>query len=405
MFRKVRRSPYVSFWVEEGPLFDIAEFLRGEIRASQRPQLFALSPFATAKHPVNPEEVRLLAQLPADSWSDTTDLDLDANRLETLARQGLLVSDSEDPGLADLRRRHDLLAADQWHPYAAFYHFMTRERERSSGIPSVEAPDTEHLAESAAEDAVRFVERYGPPPNPFPRRANPSHVVDLPLIDKAGSFYEVLRRRRSARAFNTSEPMKLADFTALLRYAFGCYGYARQSPDVVLLHKTSPSGGALHPIEAYPLVLNVESLPVGFYHYDVQNHAVEMIQQLELDDARDLAVEICAGQSHAHSAHLMIVMTVRFLRNFWKYRQRSIAYGSVLMEAGHFAQTIQLIAAELGLGIYFAPICDGSRVEEILGLTPQEEGPVAVCGCGIKVTDGPDLGLDFEPFVPRETEP
>ena len=99
----------------------------------------------------------------------------------------------------------------------------------------------------------------------------------------------------------------------------------------------------------------------------------------------------------------MVVMTVRFQRNFWKYRQRSIAYGSLLMEVGHFSQTIQLVATELDLGIFFAPIGDGPKTEEILGLASEVEGPIAVCGCGVKLAKGPDLGLDFQQFVPGKT--
>ncbi len=403
MLRKLKRSSYVSFWVEDSPLFEVAEFLRGQLKISQRPQIFALSAFATAKHPVTPQEVRLLAELPADSWSAAADLDLDSARLEVLARHGLVVSDSDDSDLARLRQRHDALAAQQWHPYAAFYHFMTREREENTGVPSAQLPDTEHLATSADQDAARFVDRYGPPPSPFHRSSNASQVIDLPPVDKSGDFYDVLCRRRTVRAFDTSQPMRLEDFTALLRYTFGCYGYARISPDLVALHRTSPSGGALQPLEAYLLVLHVETLAPGFYHYDAANHALELIRRFELDEGRDLAVEICGGQSHAHSAHVMVVMTLRFLRNYWKYRQRSLAYGALLMEAGHFSQTLHLVATELGLGIFFAPIGDGPRVEEVLGLAPAEEGPVAICGCGVKVAEGPDLGLDFQPFVPRET--
>ena len=28
---------------------------------------------------------------------------------------------------------------------------------------------------------------------------------------------------------------------------------------------------------------------------------------------------------------------------------------------------------------------------------------LAACGCGVKVVEGPDLGLDFRPYVPRDT--
>ncbi len=403
LLQQVKRSSYVSFWIEDSPLFDISGFLKGELEASRQPQLFALSPLSEAKYPITAAEVRWLSELPSDSWSRTAELDIDATRLEVLARQGLVLSDSDDPDLARLRQRHDSLHAQQWHPYAAFYHFMTREREKNAGVPSAKLPDTEHLAAAAAAEAGRFIERHGRPPSPFHHAPGATRVIELPLIEKAGDFYDVLHQRRTVRAFDSATPMKLEDFTVLMRDTFGCHGQAELSPDFTTLHKTSPSGGALQPIEAYPLVLNIESLAVGFYHYDVENHALELVRRLELPAARELAVEICGGQSHAQSAHVMVVLTARFLRNYWKYRQRSHAYGSLLLEAGHFSQTLHLVATELGLGLYFSSIVDGPRIEEVLGLRAQEEGPLAICGCGVKVTDGPDLGLDFRPFVPRET--
>jgi hypothetical protein len=38
--------------------------------------------------------------------------------------------------------------------------------------------------------------------------------------------------------------------------------------------KTSPSGGARHPIEAYVLVRRVTGIRPGVYHYSVKRHAL-----------------------------------------------------------------------------------------------------------------------------------
>lgn len=403
MTGRVKRSCYVFFWIEDGPQFDVTEFLRGKLKSSLRPRLFALSLLSESKRALTIEEVRFLSELPSDHWSEAAFLDFEDEHLETLARRGLLLSDSDDAELARFRRRDEFLTSHSWHPYAAFYHFMTRERELNAGLPGSKVPDTEHLAESAEDNAAKFTERFGAPPKSFHRSANASRTIDLPLVENPGALYQVLRRRRTTRAFESSEPVKLRDFTTLLRYAFGCYGLVRPSPEVELLHKTSPSGGSLHPIEAYPLVLNVESLASGLYHYDVRNHSLELIQQLELTEARDLAKDLSRGQSHAHSAHFLILMTARFGRCFWKYRQRSQAYGSLLMEIGHFSQTLYLVATELGLGIFFSAVIDGTLADEALGLQSEEEGALALCGCGILAQEGHDLGLDFEPFEPRSS--
>ena len=280
---------------------------------------------------------------------------------------------------------------------------MTRERERHAELPWAAVPETEDLAAAAAEDAARFVRRFGPPPPPFHRDVEPAQVIELPLLERSGGFYDVLLGRKSIRAFDSARPLPLEDFNHLLRYVFGCQGYARMAPEVVVLHKTSASGGALHPIEAYPLVLHVESLAAGFYHYDAESHSLELLLELSTEDARKLARDISGGQSHAGAAHALVVMTARFLRYFWKYRQRSQAYGSVLMDAGHLSQTFYLVATELGLGAFYSSVVDGPRVEEVLGLRAQQESALGICACGVPPSEGPDLGLDFQPYVPRET--
>lgn len=403
---KVKRSVYVFFWVEDSPHFDVADFLQGELKASEKPQLFSLSLLTESRRPIALDDVRLLADLPAVSWTTPKELvaqrpGFDVRRLEGLARQGLLVTDSTDPDLVKLRWRDELLTAQQWHPYAAFYHFMTREREQNGR--GTTPPETKKLAAAAAEDTASFVRLFGPPPPPFHRSAEPAQATELPLTERSGEFYEVLRQRKSTRAFDSARPLPLEDFNTLLRYAFGCHGYTQPAPEVVLLHKTSPSGGALHPIEAYPLVLNVESLATGFYHYNVEDHSLELLRELSIADGRDLALEISGGQAHARAAHALVVLTARFHRYFWKYRQRSQAYGAVLMDAGHLSQTFYLVATELNLATFYSAVVDGPRVEDMLGLQAPEESALGICACGVKAPEGPDLGLDFQPYVPRET--
>ncbi len=346
------------------------------------------------------EELRLLAALPTDSWSQVPESDVP--HLEILARQGLVVSDSGDPELTRLRQRDDLLDAQRWHPYAAFYHFMSREREKNAGAPSAKFPETEELVASASENAAKFVKNFGRPPSAFHRSPQASEAIDLPLIERSGGFYDVLLRRRTTRAFDAEVPLALEDLSTLLYYVFGCQGYVQQAPGFVNLHKTSPSGGSLHPIEAYPLILDVDSLDTGFYHYNVESHSLELVQQVELSKARALAYEISGQQSHARDSHALITITARFQRNFWKYRQRSLAYASLLLDAGHLSQTFYLVATDLDLGVFFSAVIDGPKIEDCLGLQAAEEGALALWGCGVKPQDRADLGLDFEPYVPRK---
>jgi len=47
-------------------------------------------------------------------------------------------------------------------------------------------------------------------------------------------------------------------------------------------------------------------------------------------------------------------------------------------------------------------LAEAGAATEVIGLEPGEEGAVALCGAGLRVADGPDLGLDFVPYRPDE---
>src|SRR4051812_5516645 len=54
---------------------------------------------------------------------------IDENMVHELARKGLVVTDSPDDSLIELRRRDELLSSSEWNIYSALYHFMTKWRD------------------------------------------------------------------------------------------------------------------------------------------------------------------------------------------------------------------------------------------------------------------------------------
>jgi putative peptide maturation dehydrogenase len=402
--RQVKRSSYLYFYVEDDRNPDLVAFLQGRLEFTAR--ILALTLLTPAKILLTEQELRLIAGLPAHSWSPVDEVvrtySVDRQTLRELVHQGLLLSDGQDEVSARFRRIEDRLQSLRWHPLAALYHFMTRVEETKA---IREDEDLASLAENAAETAARYVDRFGPPPSPFHRLApDDGQRIELPLLERTGGLFDALLGRQTIRAFDPDRAMSLEDFTHLLRYVFGCHGTCYLSPDVEMLRKTSPSGGSLHPIEAYPLVLGVEGVDSGLYHYDVAAHALEPLRRIELPRARQLAAELCNGQSYAGSAHALFVLTARWPRNFWKYRRRSRTYGVILMDAGHLSQSFYLVAADLGLGAFFTAAINGPKIEDLLGLDAVEEGAIGICGCGIPAAEGPLFGLDFEPFSPRRAK-
>ncbi len=251
-----------------------------------------------------------------------------------------------------------------------------------------------------AEAEAKLVRRWGEPPPPFPARGGTA--VPLPRPDRRGALYELLERRRTTRAFDLERPMSAEELSVLLFYTFGCRGYTRLEANLVALRKTSPSGGGLHPTEAYPLVRDVDGLEPGVYHYDAGSHALEPVALLPAEEVGELAVRIAAGQPYAREAHALVVLTSRFLRSFWKYRRHDRAYAVLLMDAAHLSQTFYLLCTELGLGAFVTAAINGADAEERLGLDGFSEGAVALCGCG-KPAGRSVLDPEFLPYVPGET--
>src|SRR5688572_2921518 len=64
---------------------------------------------------------------------------------------------------------------------------------------------------------------------------------------------------------------------AILRLSVGVQKWVRVGGREIAL-KTSPSGGARHPVEAYVVVRRVRGLRAGVYHYEAGQHVLERLR-------------------------------------------------------------------------------------------------------------------------------
>jgi putative peptide maturation dehydrogenase len=210
--------------------------------------------------------------------------------------------------------------------------------------------------------------------------------------------------RRTTRAFDRDTPMTLEQLDTVLRYVFGCHGYARNAAGALCLKRTSPSGGGLHPVEAYPVISNVSGVEPGIYHYNGRDHALSRVAGLDAAASRDTATAFMAGQSFFGDAHVSFVLTARYARNHWKYRRHDRAYAGMLMDAAHLSQTLYLVSADLNLGAFITIAINGRDIEERLGLDGVSEGVLAMAGCGPRLAQGSPLDLAFTPGRPPPAE-
>jgi putative peptide maturation dehydrogenase len=398
---KVRRTEYAFFYCEDADSLDIPLLLRGQAVLEPLRQILALSILTGEAHAISGSELEALVSIPRRTWVDTAELDGGEASISALVRTGLVISDAPDALLSELRRRDELLSASQWNVYAALYHFMTKWRD----VDLDRAPDENSTASGELDPRAteEWIALHGEAPGHFHSVAYDASVVPLPLSTRQGALYDVLLRRKTTRAFAAERAMTLDDFSVLLRYAFGCHGYARLGDGLIALKKTSPSGSGLHPTEVYPLVANVEGIEPGLYHYGIAGHVLEPITRLTREEVSELAYEFTSGQPYASSAHCLFVLSARFYRNFWKHWRHERAYAVLLMDAAHLSQTFYLVCADLGLGAFVTAAINGTNIEERLGLDGFSEGALAVCGCGIPAGHRSKADPEFLPYVPGET--
>jgi putative peptide maturation dehydrogenase len=395
---RVRRPRYLCFCFDDFPFLDVGLLLRGTVEQVTVRQAYALSILRGEAVELTADEFELAASTPSDDWVEA----LDEETTRELARKGVLLSDESDPELEALRARHEALEGVGWNLEAALYYFLSKWRgiDLRQLAGQDEASD---LLPPTAEAVRAYVDRFGPPPPPFSPVVAPGAVRELPLVEREGDLYDLLLRRRTTRSFDRSASLALWELAVVLRYVFGYNGYSPLLGRVTTLKRTSPSAGGFHPIEAYPVIMGVEELDPGLYHYDGAEHALELLQPFARDEARAAATEFVCGQTYFGDAHVLIVLAARFDRAFWKYRNHRKALAALLMDAAHLSQTLYLVATELGLGAFVTAAVNNVDIEERLGLDGYRNGVLAVCGFGRPAAEPSPFDPEFVPFVVRET--
>jgi putative peptide maturation dehydrogenase len=400
----VRRPARQFLWIRGEPLPDPVALLRGSLRPWGRPRVVAACPVSGAEHALSEAELTALACLPFDRWLRPADMarsfGVPRRVTDALVRKGLLLTNGSDAAARRRRRRHRQFDAARWDPYAALYHFMGKWRDvhRSRGA----ARDVEGFGRQVALELVQRLAREGPPPPHF-HGDRGRRSLSLPLPRKAAGLYGVLRRRRTDRLFDPTRALSRRDLGTILDAVYGCHGIYRISEGLSVIKRTSPSGGSMHPIEVYPLVLRVEGLPAGLYHYRVADHSLARMRRLRLAEARSWADEFAAGQPFARDASVLFLLTARFRRTFWKYPQHPKAYRVLLMDAAHLSQTFYLVCTDLGLGAFFTAAISEVNIERRLGLNDLEEGAIGISACGVVVRDASLRPFRHGPYTRKPT--
>ena len=372
---RLRRCAALLLEPRERAEFALAGLLRGGTGVTTRMEWLARAPHLPAPVVVDPDDLPLLGSLGAKDWHDADALRSThgGERVQRLVDAGLLLEDAS-PGAA--RVADDLVRGQHWHGLAAVVHGASRWQGE-------DAPRSMEAHGVGSAQGLR--DRYGAPPPALRAPASASGAV-TPLARAApNGFDALLDTRTTCRNFETVATLPQDVFAHVLERAFGARGRVDAAPGFEVLKKTSPSGGALHPTEAWVIVQRVEGLRPGLYHYRPVEHALEALPWTgDAAALRAFARTAVAGQDYFADAHAMVVLVPRFGRNFWKYRNHAKAYRVVVLDVGHLSQTLQLAATEQGLGAFVTAAINEVDIEQAFGLDACVEGPLAVCGFGVR---------------------
>ncbi|MEV4069387.1 SagB family peptide dehydrogenase [Nonomuraea fuscirosea] len=298
---RIRLSRFAVVTAEDGVL---------SVRGPRSPAVVELAP----------EAAGLLGGL-AD-WTTPAELGAD-EVLRFLAAAGALATDTEDG---------DLTLA-QWQPRDLWLHAHSRG-SRIAGRYGGTYP---------------FKERFEPlPETPVPFGGKRIELTAPDLEAPGPGLTETLERRRSVREHDQDAPITLDQLGELL-YRSMRQRAAFDSPDGQrLADRPYPSGGSVHELEVYPLVVSCQGLDPGLWHYDTAGHALELVSEPS-PAVQALVQRARAAALLAQDPQVLLIVTARFGRVMWKYE--TIAYSLVLKHVGVLYQTIYLVGTAMNLAV------------------------------------------------------
>lgn len=267
-----------------------------------------------------------------------------------------------------------------WDDVAKIFHLGSKHNFPSDLSSSDENPEAGYLdfCESiAGSKPILEIEREGA-------------CIPLPAANLSGltrDLRSVFQNRKTSRHFKKS-PLELSTVSDLLFTTFGKFHgdshqqeLAARGVKTVGYRKTSPSAGCLQATEAYLVALDVKNLPSGVYHYRAHSHCLTLIRK----EIHDLGKSLC-HQDFACDASLLVIMTSRFDKLWWKY-PHSRAYRSALLDVGHLSQTFNLVATAYNLNTWVTGYFIDDMLNDLIQVDGIKEHTIFVAAAGSGFSD------------------
>ena len=282
-----------------------------------------------------------------------------AARVARLVAAGVLERGDRRPTGAESSAR----TWTDWGNAALWFHAAARDVTWATAdeIPALTDARAAHRPSSAAPPVPRGV----------------AVALDVPVDQAGDAFTATLRSRRTTRRFSRAS-LTRAEASEVLHLSFGVQAWMQGRIGGPYALKTSPSGGACHPLDAFVVVQRVRGVAPGIYAYDADAHRLHRVRRGRPDLARWFP-----GQPAYAQAAMVCVLVARFERLQWKYHTPR-AYRVVLLDAGHVGQTFCLAATHRGLGACCTGAFDDAVIERALGVDGIARAAIYAMGVGVR---------------------
>nr|QGA72584.1 MusG [Desmonostoc sp. PCC 7906] len=221
----------------------------------------------------------------------------------------------------------------QWEFHDLLFHSRSRKGRHSNPIGGT----------------YRFLDKIEPLPVVKPPMSD--KVIELykpdleDLLKTDVSFTQVLESRRSIREYGEN-PITIEQLGELLYRAARIQEIIDKEKMGQLSRRPYPGGGAIHELEIYPLINYCQGIEPALYHYRPDAHELELVSEWS-QEIEALVTEACLSNGSQKMPQILIIITARFNRMFWKYQ--SMAYAAILKHVGVLYNTLYLVSTAMNL--------------------------------------------------------
>lgn len=241
-----------------------------------------------------------------------------------------------------------------------------RDKKKSTAMAYHEATKHSYLSIRSGNYSLEWDIKPSPYKiyNGFPR-------IELPK----GQAYPTLPALESIKKGGYGGTRNIESIAMLSEILHLSYGHTAKKvyPGITYYLRSSPSAGALYPVEVYFISSSIPGLTDGLYHYTPYDSSIYLIRQ---GDLRGIISKATGGNRTVINSQLTIILTTIFWRSSWKYQER--AYRYCLLDAGHLIGNIHAVGSSLNMGPLLIENFIDEDINRLLGIGGKREASIAI---------------------------